>query len=179
MKKTMYILSMVMTSSLFAMQENNSAHAIAIQTDNKLAVNRYMVNIAPISYQVESKLKDTIFNLQICTIKKTPATISAEYMEDLMKGNEGKRYTMHIADDGATIIPTVLPLMCVCSPENNENFFATREFSVKNGGTFLLTFDRDRYSVAVRQDGNTEQVDTDTVANGIARYKAREINSAH
>lgn len=176
---------MVMASALFAMEEDTLAEemttkAIARVEGNELHLNgdgQPVVTIPAINYAVESKLQGVPYCLKICSVTKNPQAISAEYLIDLMSGNENKRYSMKNVEGHTYIIPTAKPFVCICSPENNNTFFATREFSVKNGGTFSLTFDRDAYSVAVTHNGVTQQVDADTITNGIERYAETEIKS--
>ncbi len=174
-----------MASSLFAMQENDLADEMATMSLATVAGNEVelkgdgqpVVTIPAINYVIDSKLPGTQYSLKICGVTKDAQAISAEYLMDLMSGNKGKRYVMKTIENAIYIVPTAKPFVCICSPENNNSFFATREFSVKNGGSFLLTFDREHYSVDVTHNGITEQVDTDTIANGIVRYASGEVRA--
>lgn len=158
MKKIVCLLLITLTSNIMCMEKESS-------------------DTAEITYRVESTLK-TPYSVEVCRVAKKNSSIFAKYMMDSMTPDEHQKFEFERSGNVIRILSTSFPLVCRCSPNNDNDFFETNEFDVKKGGEFLLTFDADSYEVTTTHNGITKKVDSDTIANGKARYAQRLAQSS-
>lgn len=159
MKKMIYVLPMILTSVLCAMQKLES-NEISIPSNTE------------ISYSISNASSEKI-NMNLFKITKSSQRMRIEALEDTLKKDSEERYSLQTINGKLYRVPRYVTMIMGFKFETSGISGESREIDLLTNANhnLMITFKENAYSIDVQREDGTEQLDSDTIANAKARFE--------
>ena len=157
MKKMIYVLPMILTSAMYAMQEGQSDQI-------------YIPSNAQITYKITNASSEKV-NMELFKIDKSSQRIRAEALLDTWKKESEQKYDLKNINGRFYIVPRYVTMIMGFKLEKSGISCESREIDLSTNAHhhLMITFNEDAYRIDLERNASTEQIDADTIANAKTR----------